>query len=80
MRLLVVNAGSSSLKLAVLDGDGEVATARTLEHWEGEGDAEPVAAFLVECGPVDAVGHRVVHGGPRYGGPALVDPLMTAYL
>ena len=80
MRLLVVNAGSSSLKLAVLDEEGEVAAARALEHWQGEGDAEPVAAFLGECGPVDAVGHRVVHGGPRYDGPAVVDPVMTAYL
>ena len=80
MRLLVVNAGSSSLKLAVLEPSGDVAAARTLESWQGAGDAEPVAAFLEECGPVDAVGHRVVHGGPRHDGPALVDPMVTAYL
>ena len=36
MRLLVVNAGSSSLKLAVLDDDGRVAASRTLERWQGE--------------------------------------------
>lgn len=80
MRLLVVNAGSSSLKLAVLDGGGQPAASRTLERWQGEGDDEPVAAFLGECGQVDAVGHRVVHGGPRHTAAHLVDPLLVSYL
>jgi acetate kinase len=80
MRLLVVNAGSSSLKLSVLDDAGEVAAARTLERWDGEGDAEPVAAFLREAGTVDAVGHRVVHGGPKHTGAARVDAALVGYL
>ena len=80
MRVLVVNAGSSSLKLAVLDPIGEVTAARTVERWQGEGDADPVAAFLADAGPVDAVGHRVVHGGPRHSGPVVVDPLLVSYL
>ena len=80
MRVLVVNAGSSSLKLAVLDDAGQVEAARTVERWQGEGDAEPVAAFLAESGPVDAVGHRVVHAGPRHSGPVVVDPLLVSYL
>jgi acetate kinase len=80
VRVLVVNAGSSSLKLAVLDRAGEVSAARTVERWQGEGDADPVAAFLADAGPVDAVGHRVVHGGPRHSGPVVVDPLLVSYL
>ena len=80
MRVLVVNAGSSSLKLARLDADGAVTAATTVEHWEGEGRLEPLAAFLTECGPVDAVGHRVVHGGPRHTGPAPVDDMLVSYL
>ena len=80
MRLLVVNAGSSSLKLAVLDGDGAVAARTTVEAWEGAGHLEPLAAFLDGVGPVDAVGHRVVHGGPRHTGPARVDAMLTGYL
>jgi acetate kinase len=80
VRILVVNAGSSSLKLTFLDPVGEVAAARTLERWQGEGDADPVAAFLSDVGPVDAVGHRVVHGGPRHSGPVVVDPLLVSYL
>jgi len=80
MRLLVLNAGSSSLKLAVLDGDGSVGTARTVQPWEGAGHLEPLAQFLDDCGRVDAVGHRVVHGGPRHTGPARVDAVLRSYL
>lgn len=53
MRVLVVNAGSTTLKLALLDGD--VVVAR--DH---DGGLETFAASLER---VDAVGHRVVHGG-----------------
>ncbi|MGY1807234.1 acetate/propionate family kinase [Blastococcus sp. SYSU D00669] len=80
MRLLVVNAGSSSLKLSVLDGDGAVTAADTVQRWTGEGDLAPLRAFLAGCGEVDAVGHRVVHGGPEHGGPAVVDDALTGYL
>ncbi|MGY1605036.1 acetate/propionate family kinase [Geodermatophilus sp. SYSU D00815] len=78
MRLLVVNAGSSSLKLSVLEDDGGTGPARTVQPWTG--DVEPVADFLAGCGPVHAVGHRVVHGGPRHAGPTTVDDRLTGYL
>ncbi|MCF6507307.1 acetate/propionate family kinase [Blastococcus sp. MG754426] len=80
MRVLVVNAGSSSLKLAVVDDDGTVAAGTTVEGWRGEGDLAPLTEFLAGCGPVDAVGHRVVHGGPRHSGPAVVDDVLVPYL
>jgi acetate kinase len=80
VRVLVANAGSSSLKLSLLDDDGAVAAATTVENWQGAGDLQPLGDFLAACGPVDAVGHRVVHGGPRYDGPVLVDDLVTTYL
>jgi acetate kinase len=79
VRVLVVNAGSSSLKLSVL-GDGEVEAATTVERWEGSGHLEPVQAFLDGVEEVDAVGHRVVHGGPRYSEPARVDAELIDYL
>lgn len=69
-RVLVVNAGSSSLKLALVTPDG-TEQARTVDQWEGTGHVEPIGEFLRSCGQVDAVGHRVVHGGPD-GGAALV--------
>ena len=80
MRVLVVNAGSSSLKLSRLDDDGVVTAATTVEAWQGEGHLEPLEAFLAGCGPVDAVGHRVVHGGPRHTGPARLDDDVLGYL
>jgi len=80
VRLLVVNAGSSSLKLSVLEDDCRAGPARTLQPWAGEDGQEPLAAFLADCGRIDAVGHRVVHGGPRFDGPALVDADLVAYL
>jgi len=80
MRLLVVNAGSSSLKLSVLADDGAVAAATTVERWEGAGHLLPLEHFFGECGPVDAVGHRVVHGGPRHAAPVAVDDLLIVYL
>jgi acetate kinase len=53
MDVLVVNAGSTSLKLHLVRGD----------------ESRAVGDFVA----ADAVGHRVVHGGRRFVGPALVD-------
>lgn len=64
MRVLVVNAGSSSLKLRILDGADELVWSRDLSA----GDAVPR-----DLPAVDAVGHRVVHGGPDFTGPTLLD-------
>ena len=80
MRVLVVNAGSSSLKLSLVDGSHTVVAHRNVERWSGEADLEPIADFLRTCGSVDAVGHRVVHGGPRYGSAVRVDDSVTDYL
>lgn len=79
MRVLVVNAGSSSLKLSVRDGDDEVA-ATTVERWEGDGHDAPIKEFVAQGPAPDAVGHRVVHGGPRFAEPALVDDGVLDYL
>jgi len=79
VRVLVVNAGSSSLKLAVVDGERRVA-GTTVERWDGAGDLEPVRTFVEAADGIDAVGHRVVHGGPRYTGPVLADRAVVDYL
>ena len=58
MRVLVVNAGSSSLKVdLVVDGTH-------LRSFNG---------LPLEPGDVDAVGHRVVHGGPNLVQPVVID-------
>jgi acetate kinase len=58
MRVLVVNAGSSSLKVRLLDGDDLV------ERW---------AALPRRAPRVDAVGHRIVHGGTEFTEPVVID-------
>lgn len=77
MRVLTVNAGSSSLKLAVLE-DGSVQRTSTVERWDGAGHLEPLREFLDGERPFDAVGHRVVHGGPRLTSPVVVDDAVLA--
>ena len=49
MRVLVVNAGSSSLKLAVLD-DERTVLATTVEAWDGEEHLEPLREFIADAG------------------------------
>jgi acetate kinase len=71
-RVLVVNAGSSSLKLRVLGGDDEVSAGADLPAPQGAADGAAIKAAIESFGPVDAVGHRVVHGGTLYAAPVLV--------
>jgi acetate kinase len=70
--VLVVNAGSSSLKLRLLDDD-ELIGERDLPAIREEGDGDAVGAAVDELGPADAVGHRIVHGGERFRDPVLID-------
>jgi acetate kinase len=79
MRVLVVNTGSSSLKLSVVDETGPVEST-VVERWEGLGHLEPIESFLASVGQVDAIGHRVVHGGPRHTSAARVDDDLLRYL
>jgi acetate kinase len=73
LRVLVVNAGSSTVKLRLLDGADRVVGTCDIDPWEG-GDASGISAFVRQVGGgVDAVGHRVVHGGGDFTGPVLVD-------
>jgi acetate kinase len=78
-RVLTVNAGSSSLKLAVVSGTGADPAAGTASRSAELGsptDPATVAGlrdFLGAVGPVDASAHRVVHGGAAFEGPTVVD-------
>lgn len=78
-RVLTVNTGSSSLKLSLLDVDDDVLAEREVPL-EGEVDADALTAAIAEMGQVDAVGHRVVHGGERFVQPTVVDDEVLAAL
>jgi acetate kinase len=75
-RILVVNAGSSSLKLSVLDAADDLAGGADLPAVgggpDGGTDGAAIRAAIESFGPIDAVGHRVVHGGTFYDAPVLV--------
>ena len=74
MRVLVVNAGSSSLKLSVVHG-GSVSVQRELPARDGGFEREEIRSLLSEDGlsSVNAVGHRIVHGGNRFREAVVID-------
>ncbi|MGV1050157.1 MAG: acetate/propionate family kinase [Solirubrobacterales bacterium] len=79
--VLTVNAGSSSLKLRLLDGGDEVVRSRDAGAIaDGAELRAELAAFLAESPAIDAAGHRVVHGGPELSGPTVVDAGVEAEL
>ena len=73
MRVLVVNAGSSSLKLRVLGPGDEVEVAHDVADWGDTSEEADLRELLASLPPVDAVGHRVVHGGSRFHSAVRVD-------
>jgi acetate kinase len=73
LRILVVNAGSQSVKLRVI-GDADHVEASIDLGAPDEGLAGAVSAFMASAGTVEAVGHRVVHGGSHLTATVLIDP------
>jgi acetate kinase len=79
--ILVVNAGSSSLKLRVLadsdSGSDEVLSSADLPAPRGATDTKEIEKALASFGDsmaeVTAAGHRIVHGGDLFSGPVLID-------
>src|SRR4051794_20465886 len=75
MRVLVLNAGSSTLKWTLLDGGDRSTLESGSEEWaapELDRRREQVRATLRKVSRFDAVGHRVVHGGTRFTGATLI--------
>ncbi len=100
MLVLVLNAGSSSLKFNLFDMSKEISLAEGMVERIGlaeanlactvEGDRhkeilpipthrealeailDRLKATVLQGTPIHAVGHRVVHGGPKYGDSVLV--------
>jgi acetate kinase len=72
--ILVVNAGSSSLKLRLLDsGDGLLAE-HDLDALDSDAQVARLGSVIAGLPAVDAVGHRIVHGGEQFREPVLIDP------
>ncbi len=74
MRILVVNAGSSSLKLRLLDDQDAVLAEDELAAPRAEIDRAALQRALESpLGEAQAVGHRVVHGGERFRSAVRID-------
>jgi acetate kinase len=76
MRVLVVNAGSSSLKLRLV-GSGDELEAH---HDLAPDDRDALAAAVAALRRPDAVGHRVVHGGERFRAAVTIDDTVVGAL
>lgn len=78
MRILVFNAGSSSVKFSIFDMQSK-ATRFKHELEIGDGGFEPalvqIPILLHDAGEttIDAVGHRVAHGGERFREATFID-------
>jgi len=86
MKILVVNAGSSSLKCWYHDLSGDAldsppAQPLWSEHvdWNEKTDIDATFASVLQSlpGPVDVAGHRIVHGG-KFRGATILTPEVRA--
>lgn len=78
-RVFVVNAGSSSVKYDVLDAEsGESLASGIVERVTDYAAALAVALAEVDAAGIDAVGHRVVHGGSVYSEAVVIDDRVEA--
>ena len=82
VRVLVFNAGSSSLKLSVIGQDESVAERLDIDRWDGSADERELRQFLrrlaTSADPPAAIGHRVVHGGSEFTAATLIDDQVRA--
>jgi acetate kinase len=78
LRVLALNAGSSTLKASLVAGDRVLET--TTRDWTGVDRAAAVGEVLAAFGDagIDAIAHRVVHGGERFVKHVLLDDAAVA--
>jgi acetate kinase len=81
VRVLVVNAGSSSLKLTLLGDDDATIASREVAAPRARLNLDELHQALDgELGEADAVGHRIVHGGDRFRAAVRVEADVEAQL
>ncbi|HZO22838.1 MAG TPA: hypothetical protein VFB37_10080 [Steroidobacteraceae bacterium] len=77
MIVVTVNSGSTSVKLAAYVSENAGAWSRIAQEPHAGSAAQPVTVLQEFVGKLEgcvgAVAHRVVHGGTRFRGPALLD-------
>lgn len=78
MKLLTVNTGSSSVRLALYYGGGGVLRLLAERRYAGENQPEDTLRDFIGSERVDAVAHRVVHGGAKLAAPCVIDAAVEA--
>jgi acetate kinase len=78
--VLVVNAGSSSLKVSVVGPDDVVLADSEFQVSGGRVDDARLEEATRAMKGIEAVGHRIVHGGPRYSKSVRIDSDVVSYL
>jgi acetate kinase len=74
MKILVLNAGSSSLKFNLFETNPEQVLAKgDIERVSGMADALKDVFKQIDVTTVDAIGNRVVHGGDRFHESVIID-------
>jgi len=79
MKIAVINSGSSSLKFKLFDvSKKEVLKSVLIEHIGEVGSEiknhhEALESIDVDFNSLDAIGHRVVHGGDEFHSPTMID-------
>jgi acetate kinase len=73
--ILVLNAGSSTLKSSLISTDSEAPIASATTEWGSDRAAtvRDTLASLAAERDIAAVAHRVVHGGSRFTEPVIID-------
>ncbi len=80
MRVLTVNAGSSSVKLDLLDDQNTVEHHAELPAGTDGFDPASLGQLLTTWVRPDVIGHRIVHGGEIFSGPIRIDAAVRAQL
>ena len=73
VHILVVNVGSSSVKLRVVDDADDVVATRDLPRLTGPDLVGALGTLLDESPGIDVAGHRIVHGGSKFTQPVVLD-------
>lgn len=79
-RVLVLDAGSSSLHITLFDADNTQIASHDAERPPGPETTDELRSFLASVPTPSAVGHRLVHGGPRLTEHTLIDGAVRALL
>jgi acetate kinase len=81
VRVLVVNAGSSSLKLSLLGDDDQMLAVGEIPAPRSAIDEKALRSALdTDLREADVIGHRIVHGGERFHSAVRIDAEVEAAL